>query len=514
MPPDRRSLWSSLYDRRDHVLVAMLAVAFAVWRFAFVLSGVDPDSDAYGHHAIARQILETPRDLTVHWVWLPFFHYLQAIIIALGGGLQTVRMMNVVLWSAAPLVVFHLMVQHRKGRADTRWDPAPVIAAVVVALSPIGMQMGTTGQTEPLFALLVMATIGSLARDRPGLAAIALSIAVLLRYEAWSLPPTLAGYLVLVRIPWLKRRLTPCDRAASAGARAWLPVVAPVAAIFVWAALRHFMSGSPWFAFLKETREFANGALKTKSAFELGPKQVREDLVYYAVHVPWRVVGYPLLLVPFGIVRTFRREGLRFVLVYLAILAFLTLTWLLRSTLGLDRHFVVLVPFYAAMIGNGIVAIGAFVDDRLRSPNVHAFAVSGAARAAIIAGLSCAVFFDGWGVLSTWMRDWTNASRGAWPDRRAIATKIDELPSGVWIFCDEPTVELLSTLDRRKIDRRLLDDPRAPGWVHQAFARGPVYLATWAVKVPRLGVQGDILVRSPGTQGNAGLVLMRVTSVN
>jgi hypothetical protein len=514
MPPARRSLLSTIYERRDHVLVVTLAVAFAVWRFAFVLSGVDPDSDAYGHHAIARQILETPRDLTVHWVWLPFFHYLQAIIIALGGGLQTVRMMNVVLWSAAPFVVFRLMLQHREGRADTRWDPAPVIAAVIVALSPIGMQMGTTGQTEPLFALLVLATIFSLAIDRPGFAAAALSIAVLLRYEAWSLPPTIAGYLILVRIPWLRNRLTTSDRGGIYGARAWLPVIAPVVAIIVWAALRHFMSGSPWFAFLKETREFANGALKTKSAFELGPKQVREDLVYYAAHVPWRVIGYPLVLVPFGIVRTFRREGLRFVLLYCAILAFLTLTWLLRSTLGLDRHFVVLVPFYAAMIGNGIVAIGAFVDDRLRSPNVHGFAISGAVRAALIAGLSCAVFFDGWGVLSTWMRDWTNASRGAWPDRRAIATKIDELPSGVWIFCDEPTVELLSTLDRRKIDRRLLDDPRAPGWVRQAFARGPVYLATWAVKVPRLGVDGDVLVRSPGTEGTSGLVLVRVTAVH
>jgi hypothetical protein len=204
-------------------------------------------------------------------------------------------------------------------------------------------------------------------------------------------------------------------------------------------------------------------------------------------------------------------------MLYVAILAFLTLTWLLRSTLGLDRHFVVLVPFYAAMIGNGIVAIGAFLDDRLRKPtdaSVHAFAVSGAARAAVIAGLSCAVFADGWGVLSTWMRDWTNASRGAWPDRRVIAGRIDQLPATVTVFCDEPTVELLSTRDRHLVDRRLLDDPRAISWVKSAYARGPVYLATWAVKVPRLGVHGDILVRSPGTTGDSGLVLLQVTSVD
>lgn len=509
---------AGLAARRGLLAVVAVAVALGIWRLAFVIAGVDPDSDAYGHHAIARQILVAPRDLTVHWVWLPLWHYAQALLILLGGTMQTVRFGNVLLATATPIVLFKLLELHRAGREDSRWDPAPAIAGIVAALSPIAMQMGTTGQTEPLFALLVLLVLYALGRDRPGLAAAALGVAVLLRYESWSVVPAVALAIVIgrfgPRVRGLRSLLSPQDVRATAGVRAWLPVIVATLAIFGWAALRKAAHGGQWFAFLHETREFANGALGAKSSFALGFAQVRKDLLYYAVDVPWRVVGYPLLLAPFGIVRTLRREGVRFFVVYLAVLGFVTLTWLLRSSLGLDRHFVVLVPFYATLIGNGIVAIGAFIDDFLRRPmraSVHAFAVSGALRAAVIAGLACAVFANTWSILEVWMRDWTNASRGAWPDRREIAALIADLPSDALIFCDEPTVEILSGVDRHRIDRRQLDDSRAPGWVHAAVARGAkVYVATWAGKLGRLGVHGPILARSPGTSGTAGFVLLRV----
>jgi hypothetical protein len=288
-------------------------------------------------------------------------------------------------------------------------------------------------------------------------------------------------------------------------------VILPAISILVWAWIRRNSEGS-WFLFLKQTREFANGALGAKSSFALGPKQVLEDVQYYAIKVPWRVVGYPLLLAPFGVVRTFRRDGLRFVGIFSAALAFVTLTWLLRSSLGLDRHFVVIVPFYATLIANGVVAIGKFCDDLAKRPfaaSIHAFSASGAVRAAFIAGLSCAVVGNTWTILDVWMRDWRNASEGAWPDRREIANRLRDLDGA--IFCDEPTVELLSGLDRKRFDRRMLEDPRAKTWIGNALATGkPVYVATWAVKLPRLNLRGPVLVRSPGSSGNSGFVLMRV----
>jgi hypothetical protein len=509
-PRRRPSLFAALYAARASVIVLAAVTGLLIWRLAFVAAGLDPDSDAYGHHAIARQILVAPRDLSVHWVWLPFFHYAQAFVILLGGSLQTVRYANVLLAAGIPLLLFTLLRGHRAPSPDRRVDAGPTVAALLAALSPISMQMGTTGQTEPLFGFLVLSTLLCLSRGRHALAAVALSVAVLLRYEAWSIPPALAAYLLLARTPFIRARLQPTE--VPAGKGAWLPVLLPALSILVWASIRRVADGA-WFEFLHKTREFANGAMGAKSSFALGPAKVLEDLGKYALDVPWRVVGYPMLLVPFGLVRTLRREGLRFFLVYLALLSFVTLTWLLRSSLGLDRHFVVLVPFYATMIGNGIVAIGAAVDGWLKrraSESVHAFAASGASRAALVAGLSCAVLGNTWEILEVWMRDWRNASLGAWPDRREIAAKIRDLDG--LVFCDEPTVEILSGVDRLRFDRRGLDDAKAAGWIAKAIAGSggrPVYLATWAVKLPKLRVHGPILARSPGTRGDAGFVLMR-----
>jgi hypothetical protein len=507
--PSGRSLLATLKSARGLALVALVVLGLAVWRFAFVFSGVDPDSDAYGHHAIARQILVTPRDLSVHWVWLPLFHYLQALGVALGATLQTVRLLNVVLAAAAPVMLYVALRDHRERNPEDGPDPAPTIAALLAALSPIAMQMGTTGQSEPLFAFLVLAVVLSLDRNRPVLAAIALSSAVLLRYEAWSIPPAIAVFLLLARVPFVRARLLPHERGeATDGVRAWLPVILPALAILVWAWIRQRSDGR-WFLFLEQTREFANGALGSKGSYTL------DDALYYSVRVPWRVVGYPLLLVPFGVVRTFRRDGLRFFGIFSATLAFVTLTWMRRSSLGLDRHFVILVPFYATMIANGVVAIAKFADDLAKKPfaaSIHAFSASGAVRAAFLAGLGVAAVGNTWTILEVWMRDWRNASEGAWPDRREIANRLRDLDGA--IFCDEPTVELLSGLPRTRFDRRMLEDPRAKTWISSALATGkPVYVATWAVKLDHLKLQGPILARSPGSTGNSGFVLMRVDAM-
>jgi hypothetical protein len=504
-------------ERRGLLVVSLAAVALAIWRLRFVLGGIDPDSDAYGHHAIARQILEDPRDLTVHWVWLPFFHYAQALFVAASGTMQGVRLVNVVLSAIAPIALYLVLRVHREARPDPRGDGSALIAAIVTALSPIAMQMGTTAQTEPLFALLVIATVAALDRGRPLIAAAALVVAVLLRYEAWAIPPAIAVFLLLARVPFVRARLHEWEVGrATDGLRAWAPVVLPVLAIVAWAAIRRATCDATWFAFLHETRSFANGALGSKSAFDRGVGQVAIDLGYYTIKIPWRVIGYSLVLAPFGIARTFRTDGLRFVAIHGALLSFVTLTWLMRSSLGLDRHFVVLVPFYATLIANGIVSIGGAVDALLVRPtraSVHAFAVSGAARAAIVAGLAVAVTADHWLNLKTWMRDWRGASEAAWPDRRAIARALALLagPQTV-IFCDEPTVEILTGLDRRLFQRRMLGDPRAVGWIADAVSSGrPVYVATWASRLGPLGLSdAAIVARTPETTGDAGFVLVRV----
>ncbi|MEO7095956.1 MAG: hypothetical protein ABI175_22030, partial [Polyangiales bacterium] len=381
------------------VLVVLVVAALAVWRIAFVLAGPDPDTDAYGHHSIARQILVDPKNLHVHWVWLPLFHYVQAGAILLGATLDSVRLANVLVSAAVPIVLYFTLRENRAGVRELRADPTPAIAAVVCALAPIAMQMGTTGQTEPLFALLTMGAAWALARSRMGALGAMLFAAVLIRYESWAIVAVVLGLAVVERLfdrlgdrvpTWVRF----ARRAPGSRPIAWYAWLLPLAAIFGWAAIRRPVDGA-WFWYLKGTREFANGALGAKSSLDAGGKQLGIDLVRYAVQIPWRVLGYPLLLAPLGLVRAFRREGLRFCAVFLGVLGFVTLAWVMRSSLGLDRHFVALVPFYATLIAHGIVVVAdgvGWLAGRVTAHYEHAFLVGGAARAAVIAGLCSAVF--------------------------------------------------------------------------------------------------------------------------
>src|ERR1700722_14335444 len=86
--------------------LGLAVVVLAVWRASCLLAGPDIDTDAYAHHMIARAILADPTDLSVHWVWLPLFHYAQVPLVALGGTMDQVRWINVALAAALPVLVF------------------------------------------------------------------------------------------------------------------------------------------------------------------------------------------------------------------------------------------------------------------------------------------------------------------------------------------------------------------------------------------------------------------------
>ena len=510
--PPSRSLWRIVPP--GALLVVLVVLGLAVWRFAFVLAGPDPDTDAYGHHSIARQILVDPKNLHVHWVWLPLFHYAQAGAILLGATLDTVRLANVLVSAAVPILLYVTLRGHRFGDVEREGDPTPAIAAVVSALSPIAMQMGTTGQTEPLFALLTMGAAWALSRNRMGALCAMLTAAVMIRYESWAIVLTVAALSLVERAlsrfgapRWLAFLRPP----QSSRPIAWYAWLAPIVAIFAWAAIRRPVDGS-WFWFLRGTREFANGALGAKSSFDVGGKQLGLDLLRYAVLIPWRVVGYPLLLAPLGVVRLVRREGVRFCAVFLAVLGFVTLAWVMRSSLGLDRHFVALVPLYATAIAHGIVVvadvIGAFAG-RVTAVSEHAFLVAGSARAAVIAGLCCAVFLGSYQNLDEWMTNFRHASEEGWTDRRLLADWLHGLPQNSVIFCDEPTIEVLSGLDRHRFERIGAVDPVRVQ--QRAAVEGEVFVASWAAALAPMRKIGTVVYRPPGPwKEDEGLEVVRV----
>jgi hypothetical protein len=470
-------------------LLVAIVIALAIWRIALLRSGPDPDSDAYGHHGIARQILVDPRDLSVHWVWLPLFHYAQSLMILFGGVMETVRYANVAMWAAVPIVLFVFMGGSK--------DVAPLLAAIVCALSPIGMQMGTTAQPEPLFCLLVLGCVVAIERKRYVASAAMLAAASLLRYEAWA---AIAAIALVLAVDAILARRGGKRRYAS---RAWLVVAVPIAAIFAWAVLRRINDGE-WFSFLHQTHEFANDAMKSTGSLGAGLAHVASDAMYYGVHVAKRVFGPAVWLAPIGIFRTVRRQGILFVLAFGACLGFVTLTWITRSSLGLDRHFVVMLPLYAALIANGVVQIGEIVRDLWRG---WAFAVVNAA-------LSVVVVWTTWSVLDPWMHEWRGAIEHGWPDREAVGAYLRTLPPSATIFCDEATVEIISGLDRHRFDRHWVDEPGGTDRIEEAASRdGVVWVATWLRKTHELRDRGAAVAFRPAgvTEEDTGLVVLRVS---
>jgi hypothetical protein len=476
--------------------LAIVVLALAAWRAWCVLSGPDVDTDAYAHHMIARAILADPHDLAVHWVWLPLFHYAQVPLVALGGTMNAVRWINVALSAAVPIVLFAYVRR-------TSSDVVALLAAVIAAACPIAMQMGTTAQPEPLFALVVLGVAIAFEEMRYAAASLMLGAAVMLRYEAWAALLAIAAILVLE--PLWRRRVGLLAEPPSR--QKWLVIAVPAALILVWAVLRRPVDGR-WFGFLRDTRSFANDALHETSALDRGVVVLARDILYYPVYVPARVLGVVLLLVPFGVVRTLRSQGVRFVSVFVACLAFVSFTWVMRSSLGLDRHFVCIVPLYATFAAQGAAAIASSAA-RAGGRRVGQALAAGLAGVALV-GLALH--------LDLWMGQWRASIVRSWPDRLAVGAYLRGLPEATRVYCDDATVEILSGLDRRRFDRHWMDDPHTWDVVADdaRASRSPVYIATWRRKLRGHEAEGDIVLRAvePGidpSRDDVGLAVMRVS---
>jgi hypothetical protein len=495
--------------RTPVVALALALLGLAIWRAACVLAGPDVDTDAYAHHMIARAILADPRDLAVHWVWLPLFHYVQVPLVALGGTMNDVRWANVALTAAVPAVLFaYVRGTASPGDEPMTRDVTALVAALLAAACPIAMQMGTTAQSEPLFALLALGIAIAFERRRYGATAAMLGAAVLLRYEAWAIFATVAA---LTLAEPLLRRAHRGDRMPTAAepARRWLVVAAPAALILLWAALRRPVDGH-WFGFLGQTHEFASQAA-VDAAGSRGVVGLARDALYYPAFVAVRVLGPAVALAAFGLPRTWRDQGPRFVLVLAACLGFVSLTWVNRSSLGLDRHFVAVVPLYATLAAQGARAIAGRVA-RWVGPHVSQRARRITARA-VAAALSIACLAVLGAMLTVWMTFWRAAIDHGWPERAALGAYLRSLPPAPTIFCDDATLEILSGLDRRRFDRHWLDDTHTWDLVAAtANASGATYVATWQRKVVGHEGAGQVVFRAADVPGDAssGVTVMRV----
>jgi hypothetical protein len=490
----------------DRALLALVVLLLLWWRLLFVGYGVDLDTDAYGHHVIARHLADHPADVGANWVWLPLFHYLQAIAVGMGATLRTVRWANAVISAWIPLLYY----EYLNAKAPNE-RVSPLLSSLLLALSPIAMQQGTTGQMEPLFTLLLFVTIVLVDAEKWVATSVVVSFAVMFRYEAWAIPPALAVMHFLERRrPTLGRKKPPPLPGMSrnptwlADRRWMLPIVVPITFIVFWSIVRWPVDGS-LFWYLRATRTFAVDA--QHATFHLG------GLFYYPIVVPWQCVGWPLLFAPFGIVRAWRNAGPAFVILHLAVLGFLEATWLTHGSLGLYRHFVPVVALYAVFVAEGIVLVGSFLQSKLNvrvGPKARKLP-----REAVVAFVGFVAMLITFLQLRSWMNDWEDKTIHVWPDRRAIALSMRrDIPIKARIFCDEATLEIMSGLERHRFDRGPLDAPATQNTLFSAAKRdGEAWVASWSGKCQGLrGVAELMLPNPPPAEDVSTPVLLRVTT--
>jgi hypothetical protein len=457
----------------------------AVWRIQCIGLGPDPDTDAYGHYVIARQFLETPFDLQIHWVWLPLYHLLLAAAVAVGATLDQVRYGNALLSAGTPLLLWwglrlleeRLLAERQPG--GPYWQPA--LAALFAAAAPIAIVMGTTAQPESCFALLLLAAAVLLALERWGWAALVLAPLVLLRYEAWAAVASVAAVLV-----WRRFRGAPLSRGMLAC------LLAPTLAVLTWALARH-LDGAVWFDFLRKNQSFAEAARASAQAPLLNWPELERALA--AAPLGAWLLGLACLLC--GVRRTWRLTGGWFVLLPLSIAGFLVLGWLTRSHLGLTRHWVCLVPFAATAVAQGMAQLAEWVgrlQARLEAP---AFALLGA----LALGLELRS-------LELPLQHWREHTAAALPDRRAAGRFLHSLPPDVLILCDDAAAEVLSELPSWRFRRNYLGAD-AVGEVRKwAHSRDVVVLSA----VERLSEAlplGEIVYGDPSQLGLVGLRVPR-----
>ncbi|HKO93615.1 MAG TPA: hypothetical protein VJU61_20820 [Polyangiaceae bacterium] len=469
------------------LLVATLCGLLAAWRIYLIGQGPDPDTDAYGHYVIARQLLDTPTNLHIHWVWLPLYHLWLALGVAAGATLDDVRYVNALASAFTPLTLLWLLRRSVSERAAPWEHWLPALAAALAAAAPLAVESGTTAQPESCFTLLLVGAAALLTSGRLGWAAFLLSLLVLLRYEGWAVAACVAALLLVRRAR---------GEALRSGAIACL--VSPALAIGSWVVLRR-LSGEPWLDFLHQNQSFAESALAVR------PRQGSSDLARAIAGVSpaaWLLGAVGAA----GLWRGARREGLWLWALPLSVLGFLTLGWLNRSHLGLSRHFVALLPFAAVYLAHGVAlfaegfgALGARLPapplPRWSRAQLTAFAFSLFGGALLLAEL---------GHLDSRLESWREHTRTALPDRVLAGSFLRGVPESSLIVCDEASVEVLSDLPRSRFVRPYLGHG-ARSTVRALAATHDLYVLSWADRLLDVISLGRVVYRDSAARGLVGV---------
>ncbi len=455
-----------------------------IWQLYFILKFPDVDTDAYIHHSIARQIILSPKDLGIHWVWLPLFHYLSAGGIILGANFFTIRFVNIFIWSLIPIILFFFLFNNKE---ENNLFIA-FTSSMLCALFPIGILMGTTAQPEPLFTLLILLFAICSEKNKFILSSILLTLACMLRYEAWAV---LFVAFIFYFLEFVKTKKIFNEK--------FIVSFIPTLAILIWAILRIPFDGK-FFGFLFKTQQFVKEALNQTSSFQGGFFKVILDFIHYPIIVPFLFMGINILLIPFGFIKVLKTyKWLLFS--GLGILVFITISWIAKSNLGLNRHFVALIPLYSIVASYGLFSITDFFNSKSKENKLAKYLNI---KFAIILLVSINSIF----YILLWLNIWNKDSGKGFPDKKATADFVKKISDEKTIFCNDAVIEIFSEIDFKRFNRTWMDDnPTAPDVILQTAEKEDyVYVITTSNKWKNINNIGEIIFQTKTVEENENYI--------
>jgi hypothetical protein len=474
--------------KKDKKILTLFVLEFVVFTGGLLYINLFPDfdTDAYAHHCIAREVYLNPLNLNIHWVWLPLVHYIQIPFIALGLSMQVFRYLNLFIVLLIPLVLYRFLATFLP---EDEKDVKIFISLAICILTPILILMGTTAQPEPLFCLMILLFGFYFTGKKYFLSSVFLTVAVMLRYEAWIIPAVIIIlYLSLYLFSKSKNNLYP-------GSKWIISLLLPVIAMLAWTILRRISEGV-WFGFVLTTNNFANDVLQSSSSFQGGITGFLYDLFYYPVIIPYFFYGPLIILAYLGIKKFYKFNSVIF-LIYLSLLSFISLSWIKKSSLGLHRHFMVIVPFAAVLIAYGTdIVANFFYKLKFSKKNIPGekklLLLARTKKVFVICVISVQVI-----ITAIWGVSWVNYSRNLFHERFDTADFLKTLPADKTIFCDEASVEVLSGLDMKRFNRKWLENSDAEELIKKtADSEKEIYIVTWDKKAGPLLPLGTLIYTS------------------
>jgi hypothetical protein len=242
----------------------------------------------------------------------------------------------------------------------------------------------------------------------------------------------------------------------------------PLATVLAWCAVHRAYAGS-WLWFIRENQAFVARALPR--LLPVMPALWRRVL-WYPATIPWFDWGAAaVLLSAVGFWRMARARWCAWVIVCAALVGFVSFAWVRGQHLGLVRHAVAYLPYYAGAMGIG----AAVALDRMR--------VGARSRTALV------VAAVAWFSLRAASAASEHRARGerALSDQRAVAAALaSRARPGAAVFCDDAVVEILSRLSRAHFIRWNASDIRPYNLTVERARRGDAWVVTTRARAPSL----------------------------